>query len=129
MRRLFSFCFLFFSVFVLCLTGCRKSQEVVFSFPSEDTLFYVPDTKWAVIIEPVAALYEDADYESNVQTHARRGDILEVCGKRLENEYEDNVPVTKVWYGFGNGWLEEESVVLYDNKRRAESASKKLLEH
>ncbi len=120
-KQLLFFCiaFLFFS--------CAKKHEIKFDY--SEPLSLTPGVEWALITEPYAAFRKDCNYESAVASHGRKGDILQVLGKKSVvtktlNERGREVDQTTVWYYFENGWLEEASVELYDNRFKALSAAK-----
>ena len=126
MKKLFLLTIIFF---VLFFSGCEKRNEIVFSFPYDDPLAYVPGSNWAVVKEPLVGLYETDSYESKVNNHVRRGDVMEVTGKRISTRKNaDGQKVVSVWYGFEDGWLESSAVTNYDNKMQAEKAVAKLLQ-
>lgn len=111
--------------------SCRKraEQAIDFGIPGEAPLAYLPGVEWAVITDPVAAFREDAGFENKVLQHARKGDILEVTGKKIYSVKDSDGTVrTVMWYGFDKGWLLEDAVSIYENRMNAMSASRKLLE-
>lgn len=123
MRR-FVFALLFF---VTVLSGCTKKSDISFGSSEDNPLAYIPGIEWAVVKDPLAGFRETDDYGSKVLTHARRGDVLEVTGKRISTrKNSDGKSVVVVWYGFDIGWVESSSVYIYDNKMKAENASKKM---
>ncbi|MBQ5491563.1 MAG: hypothetical protein IIT68_05865 [Treponema sp.] len=115
---LFAFCAL-----IACLcASCSKEKPIVLD--SDDIKALTPGVEWAVVGEPYAAFREEPAFESTVMAHARRGDVLEVKGKTLCKD-----PLTSrtfTWYQFEDGWLELSSVVIYDNRLKAQTAAAKL---
>ncbi len=124
MKKLFLLTIIFSA---LILSSCGKKKEITFSFPDNDPLAYLPGSNWALVKDPLVGLRESDSYESKVQNHVRRGDILEVTGKRISTRKNaDGQKVVSVWYGFEDGWLEASAVKIYDNKMQAEKAAAKL---
>ncbi|MCR5764128.1 MAG: hypothetical protein K6G00_12180 [Treponema sp.] len=121
------FLFLIFVLFTFIFSGCIKKDEIYFSFPNNNPLAYVPGKEWAVIKEPLVGLRETDSYESKVLNHVRRGDVLEVSGKRISTKKNaDGKKVSSVWYGFEKGWVESSAVTIYENRMQAENASQKM---
>ena len=124
MKKLFLLTIIFSA---LIFSGCGEKKEIEFSFPYNDPLAYLPGSSWALVKDPLVGLRESDSYESKVQNHVRRGDILEVTGKRISTRKNaDGQKVVSVWYGFEDGWLEASTVKIYDNKMQAEKAAAKL---
>ncbi|MCR5621597.1 MAG: hypothetical protein K6G18_07050 [Treponema sp.] len=116
---------------LLSFTSCHKKveQTIDFEIPGEAPLAYLPGVEWAVITDPVAAFREDAGFENKVLQHARKGDILEVTGKKIYSVKDSDGRIrTVTWYGFDKGWLVEDTISIYENRMNAMSASRKLLE-
>ena len=105
------------SLFLLCLGGCNKNNEIVLD--SSEPLALAPDVEWAVVIDPYAAYREETSWSSTVINHCRKGEILKVEGKNFVNGKE-------LWYNFACGWLPSSSVAIYSNKLKAQTASKQL---
>ena len=113
MKRFFFlalFCGAFFS-------GCIR-QNVPVQFDTSDPLALNPEIQWAVVIEPYAAIYEDADYASVVVTHFRKGEILQITGERTVKTDEG----VETWYAFDEGWMPSVTITVYSNKMRAQTA-------
>ncbi len=124
MKRLLLFAFALCSI---VFSSCVKKDSIAFSFPDNDPLAYVPGSNWAVVMEPLVGLRETDSYESKVQSHVRRGDVMEVTGKRISTRKNaDGQKVVSVWYGFEDGWVESSSVKIYENKMQAENAAVKM---
>jgi len=115
----------------LLLTSCRiKSfRPIEFRSASEDAMAYIPGTEWAVVTEPIACLRADIGFEEKVNVRVRIGDMMQVRGRKIVRiETAEGRESSMVWYLFDRGWMEETSLKVFDNKMRAESMSKKLLE-
>ncbi len=90
---------------------------------------YIPGTEWAVVTEPIACLRADIGFEEKVNVRVRIGDMMQVRGRKIVRiETAEGRESSMVWYLFDRGWMEETSLKVFDNKMRAESMSKKLLE-
>jgi len=105
----------------VALCSCSRNEKIVFD--SSDSLALAMDVNWAVVSDPYVAFRSEPGYENDVKEHGRMGDILMVRGKRYYKQDGENV----FWYNFDQGWLEENSIRVYDNKLKAETASKELL--
>lgn len=108
---------------LICLFFCSCSRNDRIVFNSDDSLSLAMDIQWAVVSDPYVAFRVEPGFEKDVKDHGRMGDILMVQGKRYFIQDGENV----FWYYFDEGWLEENSIRVYDNKLKAETASKELL--
>ena len=114
------------------LAGCSKRETV--DIHGEDALALAPDIEWAVISEPYVAYRSGPGFDYHIAGHGRKGDVLQVNGRsyvRYEsvNGEGRNAKTTvgyTTWYKFSDGWLDQNSVTVYDNKLKAENAAKKL---
>ena len=113
-------------IFSLTLTSCNKNREI--KIENEDPLSLTPGLEWAVIKEPYAALREEASYESTVKSHARRGEILLIKGKKYISSGSGKQERITTWYYFDEGWLDETTLDIYDNKMKAEKEAAKIIE-
>lgn len=112
-------------VLFLCstLTGCsRVDREETVDLSLFETI--QSDGEWAVISEPYVAYREFPDPSSNVMAHGRLGDISHVEGKSLVPDLKLNNSV--IWYQFADGYVAENSVVIYSNRLKAQSAAAEL---
>lgn len=109
--------FLIFA-FVLVLFSCKNEKNI--KFDNTEPLSLMPDVSWAIVVNPYVGFQKSASWDSEVLSHARKGDIFQVLGKSFSNEDE-------VWYEFKNGWLNSSSIQVYSNRLKAISA-KKLME-
>ncbi|MCH5291243.1 MAG: hypothetical protein J1D88_05705 [Treponema sp.] len=108
----------------LVLSGCFKKKEI--AFDSSDPLALLPDVQWAVVVQPYVAFRAEPGFEKQVQDHGRRGDIMQVQGKRLVKTESGPSGKITAWYEFEQGWLEDTVVSIYDNKLKAQTAASKL---
>ena len=76
MKRLF---ILFFLPLLFLLGGCFKEKEIILN-PSDGI---TPDQEWAVVKIPYAAFLEKTEYDSEVKSHGRLGDVFLVIGKEF----------------------------------------------
>lgn len=127
MKRLF---ILFFLPLFFLLGGCSKEKAINLN-PSDGI---TPDQEWAVVKIPYAAFLEKTEYNSEVKSHGRSGDVFLVIGKEFVKKQvfdEDseknrkNQDELELWYKFENGYLVASQVDVYDTKLKAMSASKK----
>ena len=127
MKRLF---ILFFLPLLFLLGGCFKEKEIILN-PSDGI---TPDQEWAVVKIPYAAFLEKTEYDSEVKSHGRLGDVFLVIGKEfVKKQFFDDESEKKrksqeeleLWYKFENGYLSASQVDIYDTKLKAMSASKK----
>ncbi|MCI5523938.1 MAG: hypothetical protein SO116_04160 [Treponema sp.] len=131
MNLLFKSLAFIFSAWILLLNvSCKKSNYNEIKI--EDNVITSADEKWAVIVEPYAAFRSECNFDSTVENHGRKGEVLPVKGNALvKEEHNEKLGISsyKKWYYFEKGWLPEETVRIYDNKFRCESASARLLEN
>ena len=78
MKRKF---FLIFLFFCFVFSGCRKSSVIVFD--DSDPLALMPDVKWALIVNPYVGFQKEANWDSDVISHARKGEIFQIVGKKI----------------------------------------------
>ena len=106
--------FLIVFISLLTLSGCfmKKTEEEIIL--PEDSPFYTND--WAVVIDPYTPFYKSPSDDSDIEGYARRGDALEVKGRKIINSKD-------IWYNFEKGWMPEKSLKVYSNRRKAERAA------
>ena len=104
----------------LFLFSCTKNNELQIVLDSSNPLALAPDVSWAVIIEPYVVFKADKSWDSQGDGHCRLGDILQVQGKSTDKNNE-------VWYLFKDGWISEDCVTVYNNRYKAQTLSKSLL--
>lgn len=111
---------------VLCclvLSSCfLKKQEDSINLSVFENI--APGNEWVMLTDPYAPFYAEPSKKSHVTSHGRKGDILELKGKKLLKESEKQV----LWYEFENGWLDSNGVLIFSNKIQAENASKQALQ-
>lgn len=110
------------------LSSCTAARDKEISVELENPIELTPGIQWAVINTPYAGFRKEPSFSSEVIFHARKGEIFQISGKALV-QYEDedfDVPVVKAWYKLDEGWLEESSVMIYDNKLMARTAAEKI---
>ena len=110
-NRIFAI-FLFCSV-IFIFSGCRKSSVIVLD--DSDPLALMPDVKWALIVNPYVGFQKEANWDSDVISHARKGEIFQIAGKSVNYQNE-------VWYKFEEGYLHESVLLVYSNKLKAKRA-------
>jgi len=120
MKKTF-FIFIIFSCCIFFMTSCSAKKN------SKIDLVETPNislgNEWALIIEPYAMFKEEPIFEAKSNLHCRRGDVVEVIGKKILFDGKKQ----SVWYKFESGWLPDNSVQIFSNKLKAQTASKKFL--
>lgn len=106
-------------VFSSIFCSCEKTENTKpIDLPAE--LAFASDELWAVFTEPYSPFYAEPDLSSDIEAHARRGDVVPLTGRRISETKE-------LWYHFEKGWVPQTSVTLYTNKLKAQNASNALL--
>ena len=103
-------------LFSFLIIGCAKKDETEIILDNSEPLALAPDVQWAVVSEPYAAFKESKDWSASVIGHCRKGDILQIKDKSLDSKNE-------VWYYFEQGWLPSSSVLVYNNRLKAQKIS------
>ena len=103
-------------LFSFLIIGCAKKDETEIILDNSEPLALAPDVQWAVVSEPYASFKESKDWSASVIGHCRKGDVLQVKGKSLDSKNE-------VWYYFEQGWLPSSSVLVYNNRLKAQKIS------
>ncbi|MBQ0002613.1 MAG: hypothetical protein KBT21_03665 [Treponema sp.] len=104
--------------------SCKNDKDEI-DIHQNDMLALNPNVQWAVVIEPYAAFRTEASWNAGTNDHSRLGDVLMIQGNAiLESSNESSSK--EIWYRFDKGWLSESSVSVYQNKYKAQSASKEI---
>ncbi|MCR5495895.1 MAG: hypothetical protein K6F15_09685 [Treponema sp.] len=109
--------FLSFLCFASFFSSCSKNKEIILD--NSSPLAMAPDVQWALVIEPYSAFRKESDWSSEVMGHCRKGEIFQILGATMDNE-------KSVWLNFSFGWLPSNSVEVYSNKYKAETAASLL---
>ncbi|MBR1640496.1 MAG: hypothetical protein IJ688_14035 [Treponema sp.] len=115
--------FVFFALILLSLSiysGCTKNDDDIIEFDKTYPLALAPDVEWGVVTEPYVGYKKDSDWTSPVTGHCRKGEIIQVLGKRQDESGEK-------WYYTEKGWLSEISVNIYSNRYKAQKVANELL--
>lgn len=120
MKKILFIVLIFCSLFV----SCRKDKDEI-DIHQDDMLALNPTVQWAVVIEPYAAFRTEASWNASTNDHSRLGDVLRIEGNAIL-ESSNETTSKEIWYLFEKGWLSETSVDVYQNKYKAESASKEI---
>ena len=109
------------ALFLLCgsFVSCEKQEEKI-TFDDTYPLALSPSVEWAVVKEPYAAYKTEYGWASSVAGHCRRGEILQVLGRSVDENNEK-------WCQFENGWLPESCLNIYSNRLKAERISEILI--
>ena len=81
--------FLVFSVFFLILvlnTSCKDSKRNVIIFDDSEPLALAPDVQWALVIDPYAAFRESMDWESEIKSYCKKGEILQIISRSFDDK-------------------------------------------
>ena len=111
---------LLLAVSVFALSSCEKKEELVIEFDNTHPLALAPDVEWGVVTEPYVGYKKDSDWSSQVTGHCRKGEILQILGKRQDASGEK-------WFYTEKGWLSENSLSIYSNRYKAEKVAEDLL--
>ena len=101
---------------VILVSSCRKEKSI--NVANLESLSLTPGVEWAVVQEPYAAFRKGP---------SRRGEVLQVVGKSYVTTGSGRSKSVSMWYKFEEGWLDERSIILYDNRLKAQKASDDLL--
>lgn len=107
---------------IFLFAGCsakNSNKEIVFdnSFP----LALAPDISWALVTDQYVTYRESYDWHSEATGHVRKGEILQVLSKSIDdNKF--------VWYKFEIGWLPSSSVSIFSNRMKAQTEANRLKE-
>ena len=97
--------------------SCKQKKEIEIVLPEieKDNI----QGEYAVIQEPYAAFYDEPYKDSGIAAHARRGDVLHVEGRKIDDDRQ-------LWIKFDRGWIQDSGVIIYSNKLKAENAASNL---
>ena len=110
---------LLFILSLLLIASCKKKKEEVIEITEEFPLALAPDVEWALITDPYAAYRSDTDWNAEIISHCRRGEILRVYAKSIDEE-------KTIWYKFEEGWLPQTCLSIYSNRYKAQTAALNL---
>lgn len=111
---------------ILCslFISCGKDKDEI-DIHQADILALNPSVQWAVVVEPYAAFRTEASWNAPTNDHSRLGDVLMIEGNLILDSSNESQS-KEIWYRFDKGWLSETSVSVYQNKYKAQSASKEI---
>jgi hypothetical protein len=121
MKKIFTVCVLFISITLFSSCFLKPTDEAV-HFDNTAPLSLAPDVEWAVVTDPYIGFHETPAWESAVPGYCRRGDVLQVEGRKLVETDEGQL----WWYAFDQGWLPQTSVAIYSNRFKALTGSAEL---
>ena len=81
------------------------------------------EEKWGIITSPYATFYENPEISRNSTVHGRKGDIVQVFGKRIQVLEKDE---RATWYKLENGWVQENDIFICTNRLQAENYAKSM---
>lgn len=111
-------------IFSLTVISCVKKKEI--AFDNSDPLALVNGIDWAVVNQPYVAFRTEAGYDKPINAEGRKAEIHRVTGKCSVEIIEKKTKKYVKWYKFEEGWLDESVVDIYNNKYKAETASKRM---
>ncbi|MBP3742828.1 MAG: hypothetical protein J6J00_07575 [Treponema sp.] len=112
--------FILFVLLTLCFSSCHKNEDLIIEFDNTYPLALAPDVEWCVVTEPYVAYKKESNWTSSVTGHCRKGEILQVIGKRQDENGEK-------WYCTEKGWLSEISINVYSNRYKAQKVAEEIL--
>lgn len=104
-------------VLVLFATSCSKKSSSAIQLPDEFLYFSLKEC--ALATEPYTSFYKEPSLNADIVAHARRGDVLVITGKKVDD-------AKNLWYQFDKGWIQAKSVQVYSNAQKATKASNAL---
>ena len=109
--------FIFILILSTVFSSCflKKTEEEIIL--PQDSLFHTKE--WALVTDPYTPFYKNPSEDSEIEGYVRRGDTLEIQGRRIINAKD-------LWYRFEKGWMPEKVVQIYSNQRKAERAASLL---
>lgn len=111
--------FFLINLFLILSTSCKGSKKEVIVFDNSEPLALAPDIQWALVTDPYAAFREDLDWESEIKSYCKKGEILQILSRSFDDK-------KNYWYKFEQGWLPESSINVYSNRMKAQTAKKTL---
>lgn len=111
--------FLLLITLLFFATSCKKSKSEVIVFDNSEPLALAPDIQWALVTDPYAAFRQDKDWNSEIKSYCKRGEILQVKSYSFDKKKNN-------WYEFEQGWLSESAISIYSNRMKAVTAKKQL---
>lgn len=122
-RKKIKIIFLFILSFTFTLFSCSKNKGI--TFDTSDPLALELNREWALIELRYVSFRVSPGFDEDIINQGRIGDVLLVQGKKyVKNPYTEE---TSLWLKFDKGWLNENNIVLYSNKMKAQTAAEKLL--
>lgn len=109
-----------FIVLLFCsFVSCKKAGKEVIVLDNSQPLALAPDIQWALVTDPYAAFRADMDWDSEIKSYCKKGEILQVISRSFDKK-------KNYWYKFEQGWLPESSISIYSNRMKAQTAQKDL---
>ena len=108
-----------FACLALVAASCGQKESLSRLALPESTRIST-EGRFALVSDPYVSLRDIPGPAGITVSHARRGDVLPVKGRKLLSDG----PSAVVWLDLGTGWVIDSSVQLYSNKSRAMSASR-----
>lgn len=108
-----------FLCLLLCFSSCKKAGKEVIVLDNSQPLALAPDISWALVTDPYAAFRETLDWDSEIKSYCKKGEILQVQSRSFDKK-------KNYWYKFEQGWLPESSISIYSNRMKAQTAQKDL---
>lgn len=106
---------------VLLFVSCAKEQTVA-SLSLDSSPVISREQRVALVVDPYIALRDQPGDTGVTVSHARRGEVFLVQGKRSVETAGTRV----LWISLENGWVTENSLQFYSSEARARAAGKRL---
>ena len=122
MKKICLASFFIFAIFSLPLffTGCDKRVKTL---DIEKIQNLTNNEKWGIITTPYATFYENPEVSKNSTMHGRKGDIVQIFGKRVQVVEKDE---RISWYKLENGWCSENDIFICSNRLQAEKYAQEM---
>lgn len=101
--------------------SCSSKNEIA-GMTFESTPIISTSERFALVIDPYISLRDQPGNSGITVSHARRGEIFDITGKRYVSTDDGSV----VWFNIGKGWIPSVSVQIFSSRSRASTAASAL---
>lgn len=109
----------FTALMIITMFSCKKAGKEVIVLDNSQPLALAPDIQWALVTDPYAAFRENLDWDSEIKSYCKKGEILQIISRSFDSK-------RNYWYKFEQGWLPESSLSVYSNRMKAQTAKNEL---
>lgn len=106
---------------ILLVASCSRTHEIS-GITFESTPIISTAERFALIIDPYISLRDQPGNSGITVSHARRGEIFDISGKRYVSTEHGAI----VWFNIGKGWISSVSVQVFSSRSRANTAANSL---